>query len=50
MSGTVVIAHLYPWDMNIYGDVGNVITLRRRLEWRGFDVDVRAVDVGVPFD
>lgn len=50
MSETIVIAHLYPREMNIYGDLGNVIALRRRLEWRGYDVDVRPVDVGVPFD
>jgi len=50
MSGPVVIAHLYPDDMNIYGDIGNVIALRRRLEWRGVDVEVRAVEVGRPFD
>ena len=43
------IAHLYPRDMNIYGDVGNVITLRRRLEWRGYAVDVVPVEVGTPF-
>ncbi|HEX5331511.1 MAG TPA: glutamine amidotransferase [Cellulomonas sp.] len=50
MSARVVIAHLYPDDMNIYGDVGNVIALRRRLEWRGIDVEVRSVEVGSPFD
>ena len=50
MNRPVVIAHLYPHDMNIYGDLGNVIALRRRLEWRGIDVEVRSVDVGSPFD
>ena len=50
MSGPVVIAHLYPHDMNIYGDLGNVIALRRRLEWRGIDVEVRPVDVGREVD
>jgi lipid II isoglutaminyl synthase (glutamine-hydrolysing) len=43
------IAHLYPRDMNIYGDLGNVITLRRRLEWRRYAVDVVPVEVGTPF-
>jgi CobQ-like glutamine amidotransferase family enzyme len=43
------IAHLYPRDMSIYGDVGNVITLRRRLEWRGYAVDVVPIEVGTPF-
>jgi CobQ-like glutamine amidotransferase family enzyme len=50
MRQTVVIAHLYPRDMNIYGDIGNVIALCRRLEWRGIDVEVRPVDVGNSFD
>jgi CobQ-like glutamine amidotransferase family enzyme len=46
----VVIAHLYPWEMNIYGDTGNVIALRRRLEWRGIAARVHAVPAGVPYD
>lgn len=35
-SKTITIVHLYPKEMNIYGDWGNVLTLRRRLEWHGF--------------
>jgi CobQ-like glutamine amidotransferase family enzyme len=33
---TISIAQLYPQDMNMYGDNGNVLTLQRRLEWYGF--------------
>lgn len=44
------IVHLYAAHMNIYGDAGNVICLRRRLEWRGIGVEVVRVDVGEPFD
>lgn len=29
------IVHLYPEEMNIYGDMGNIVTLRQRLEARG---------------
>jgi CobQ-like glutamine amidotransferase family enzyme len=47
---SVVIAHLYPREMNIYGDLGNIITLRRRLEWRGYAVQVREVEIGKRFD
>jgi CobQ-like glutamine amidotransferase family enzyme len=36
--------------MNIYGDLGNVITLCKRLEWRGYEVDVRSVEEGRKFD
>jgi CobQ-like glutamine amidotransferase family enzyme len=32
----VTILHLYPHEMNIYGDWGNVLTLIRRLEWHGY--------------
>ena len=46
----VVIAHLYPRDMNIYGDIGNIISLVKRLEWRGFAAEVKAVEPGKPFD
>ncbi|MFW5702417.1 MAG: type 1 glutamine amidotransferase [Candidatus Dojkabacteria bacterium] len=34
------IAHLYPDKMNLYGDIGNVIALKKRCEWRGIDVEV----------
>lgn len=33
---TLTILHLYPRDMNIYGDWGNVLVLKRRAEWHGF--------------
>jgi CobQ-like glutamine amidotransferase family enzyme len=38
--------HLYPRDMNIYGDRGNVIALVARLRWRGFEVEVHELDPG----
>jgi hypothetical protein len=34
--------------MNIYGDTGNVVVLRRRLEWRGIATEVVPVAVGDP--
>jgi CobQ-like glutamine amidotransferase family enzyme len=34
--------------MNIYGDTGNVVVLRRRLQWRGRPVRVVPVSVGDP--
>jgi len=40
----ITIVHLYPRELGINGDVGNVIALRRRAEWRGLPVEV--VDVG----
>jgi lipid II isoglutaminyl synthase (glutamine-hydrolysing) len=44
------IAHLYADLMNIYGDRGNVIALRRRAEWRGMAVAVSAVGLGQTLD
>jgi lipid II isoglutaminyl synthase (glutamine-hydrolysing) len=46
----LTITHLYPSEMNIYGDLGNILCLKKRLEWRGFEVQVKAVEVGEPYD
>lgn len=35
---TIAIGHLYPKQMNVYGDMGNIITLRYRLEQRGIGI------------
>ena len=37
---TINILHLYPKEMNLYGDHGNVLALVRRLEWRGIKAKV----------
>ena len=50
MTGRVVeVVHLYPRDMNIYGDLGNTLTIRRRLERYGYEPRVRTYDPGDPF-
>ena len=46
----VVIAHVFPKLLNLYGDGGNVTILRKRLEWRGIPVEVRALDETTPFN
>lgn len=43
------ILQLYPNEMNIYGDRGNVLTLTRRAEWHGFKPEVIYYDPGKPF-
>ena len=43
-GAVITIVHLYPRELGINGDVGNVTALRRRAEWRGMPVEV--VDVG----
>lgn len=40
MNDKITILHLYPRDMNIYGDHGNVLVLKRRLEWYGYQAHV----------
>lgn len=46
MTKPIRIVHLYPREMNIYGDNGNVLTLVRRLEWRGYTADIINVNRG----
>ena len=46
----LVIAHLFPKLLNLYGDSGNVAILRKRLAWRGIPVQVRVIDETTPFD
>jgi CobQ-like glutamine amidotransferase family enzyme len=40
------LVHLYPGEMNIYGDTGNRIILQKRLQWRGIEVATSLVGVG----
>lgn len=42
----VKIVHLYPDEMNLYGDGGNIICLKKRLEARNFKVDIVGVVIG----
>lgn len=46
----LVIAHLFPKLLNLYGDGGNVTILRKRLAWRGIPAQVRVIDETTPFD
>ncbi|MCL4367774.1 MAG: glutamine amidotransferase [Actinobacteria bacterium] len=41
----ITICHLYPDLMNIYGDRGNIISLTRRAEWAGLEVEMKRVDL-----
>lgn len=40
------IAHLYPKLLNIYGDYGNIITLKKRCEWREIEVEIDDIGIG----
>ena len=40
------LAHLYPQLLNIYGDMGNVLAIKKRCEWRGIDIEVDEINIG----
>jgi lipid II isoglutaminyl synthase (glutamine-hydrolysing) len=42
----VVVAHLFPDALNLYGDRGNIDTLVRRAGWRGIEAEVRPIGAG----
>ena len=41
---------MYPDVLNLYGDRGNIIAMKRRLEWRGIAARVNEVPLGAAFD
>ncbi len=43
----VRLCHLYPREMNIYADRGNIAVLARRMAWRGFQLKVTEAGPGV---
>ncbi|NJP06420.1 MAG: glutamine amidotransferase [Chloroflexaceae bacterium] len=47
---TLKLAYLYPDQMNIYGDRGNIIALQQRCAWRGIALEIESVDVGSRVD
>ena len=44
----ISIAHLYPKLLNLYGDIGNIITLKKRCEWRGITVEFEEINMSDP--
>ncbi|HEY8886690.1 MAG TPA: glutamine amidotransferase [Candidatus Microsaccharimonas sp.] len=45
----ITVLQLYPKDMNIYGDYGNLLVIQRRLEWYGYETNVIHYNVGDTF-
>lgn len=37
----ITIGHLYPDLLNLYGDRGNIQSLKKRCEWRGIEAEVK---------
>jgi len=44
------ICHLYPNLMNIYGDRGNIIALKKRCLWRGVSASVKNISLNQKLD
>ena len=40
------ICHMYNDVLNLYGDRGNIICMRKRLNWRGIDAEIVKLPVG----
>lgn len=49
MKKSLRILQLYPNDMNIYGDWGNVLTLKKRIEWHGYEPELLEYNPGDSF-
>ena len=46
MSKQIDIVSLYPKDMNIYGDTGNVLAVTRRARLYGYEPQVHLINQG----
>lgn len=44
------LAYLYPDQLNIYGDRGNILTLYQRCRWREIDLQLKLIGLGDPVD
>lgn len=44
------ICHIYPKLLNIYGDFGNILTIKKRCEYREIDVSITEVNIDDNFD
>ena len=42
----IKLAHLYPKLLNIYGDGGNILAIKKRCEWRGIDIEIDEINIG----
>lgn len=46
----LTLAHLYPDLLNIYGDFGNVLTLKNRCQWRNIEFEIVNIGIGDQID
>lgn len=50
MTRRLVLVHLYPTLMNLYGDRGNILCLERRCRWRHIELEIRSLGLGDAFE
>lgn len=50
MKEALKILSLYPKEMNLYGDHGNILTLQKRCEWRGIKTEFITHSIGQKLD
>ncbi len=46
----LVIAHMYPDLLNLYGDRGNLLCLQQRMRWHGHDCRIKNIRLGAKID
>lgn len=39
------LLHLYPLFLNLYGDIGNVLAIQKRCEWRNIELEISQVNL-----
>ena len=50
MKYKIRIAHLYPDLLNLYGDIGNIICIKKRCEWQGIAVEINDINLNDEID
>ena len=46
----IIVGHLYPRMLNLYGDIGNIMALEHRMRARGIEVEVKTFDIDDEID
>ena len=44
------ICHMYPKLLNLYGDFGNILAIKKRCFWRGIEVEVSSLNLEEKYD
>lgn len=47
---SLTLGHLYPDQLNVYGDRGNILTFQQRCAWRGIALRIAGLDLGERVD